>query len=236
MGQILINCDLGENETDERTETLLGLVDAASICCGVHAGNEAKTRRTLEAAVKHKVLIGAHPGLSVAGGRGGELPSPAAFHKLLDEQIGQFMAIAETLRARVAYVKLHGSLYHAVEREAAYAQAYLEFLQSRGGLGVFSLSGGVFAQKARVAGLKVWQEAFADRGYRRDGLLVPRTEPGAVLDAESALTRFEKWQRSGQMDTVDGGSVALTADTVCVHSDSPDAEALLAGVRNLDVP
>jgi UPF0271 protein len=233
MGRILINCDLGENETNERTAELLGLVDAANICCGVHAGSETKTRWTLEAAVKQDVVIGAHPGLAVEGGRGKRLPAPPEFRTLLDAQIGNFAKIAEQVGAQFAYMKLHGSLYHAVEMDESYAQAYLDFLQSRGGLGVFSLAGGTFASKAEAAGLKVWREAFADRGYRSDGSLLPRTQPKALLDAESALARFKKWQGSGMMDTVDGGSIELQPDTFCVHSDSPDAEALLAGLKNL---
>ena len=70
MGLILINCDLGENESDELTNSLLNSVDAASICCGVHAGSEAKTRKTLEVASEKDVLIGAHPGLPGEGDRG----------------------------------------------------------------------------------------------------------------------------------------------------------------------
>jgi len=234
MGRILINCDLGENETDERTEELLGLLDAANVCCGAHAGSEAKTRRTLEAAVKHNVVIGAHPGLAMEGGRGERLPDPQGFRALLDEQIGNFAMAAEQVAAQLAYVKLHGSLYHAVEMDESYARTYLGFLQSGdANLEVFSLAGGTFASKAEAAGLKVWREAFADRGYRSDGSLVPRTKPGAVLDAESALARFKRWQGSGLMDTVDGGAITLQADTFCVHSDSPDAEALLAGLKNL---
>lgn len=234
MGRILINCDLGEHETDERTARLLALVDAANICCGVHAGSESKTRRTIELAAGQNLLIGAHPGLSSDGGRGETLPGPRALPELLDEQIDSLIAMAGPLGLRVQYVKLHGSLYHAVERDGAYADAYLEWLNARKGrLGVFALAGGAFAPKAEAAGLKVWREAFADRGYRSDGTLIPRAERGAVLDAETALTRFEQWQGSGCMDTVEGGAIALKADTVCVHSDSPDAETLLAGLRNL---
>jgi len=234
MGPILIKCDLGEHEADERTERLLELVDAANICCGVHAGSEAKTRWTIELAAGRNLLIGAHPGLPAEGGRGEALPEPHALRALLDEQVERLLAMAGPLGLRVQYVKLHGSLYHAVERNETYADAYLAWLKARKDRpGVFALAGGAFAPKAEAAGLKVWREAFADRGYWSSGTLVPRGEEGAVLDAENALARFEKWLRRGLMDTVEGGAIALKADTVCVHSDSPDAETLLAGLRNL---
>lgn len=234
MGPILINCDLGEHETDERTARLLELVDAANICCGVHAGSEAKTRSTLLLAAQKGVLVGAHPGLPADGGRGPELPGPEAFCVLLEAQLNQFIAIADAYETWVGYVKLHGSLYHAVEHDEVLAEVYLHCLKSVGmGFGVTSLAGGVFQKKAKAAGLVVREEIFADRGYRGDGTLLPRAEIGAVLDAETALARFEKWLGSGRMDTADGGAIALQAQTICVHADSPDAETLLAGLRNL---
>ncbi|MFO8026348.1 MAG: LamB/YcsF family protein [Opitutales bacterium] len=234
MGRLLINCDLGENETDEQTEKLLGLVDAASICCGEHAGSGAKTRRTLQMAAERGIMVGVHPGLAADGGRGGQLPGPAAFRELLDRQITRFTSLAGSLGLPVAYLKLHGSLYHAVEADEAYAAVYLEWLHEQAPApGVFALAGGGFAEKAKAAGLKVWREAFADRGYRSNGTLVPRAAMGAVLDAATALARFKKWQGSGLMATVDARPIALQADTFCVHSDSPDAETLLAGLKNL---
>lgn len=234
MGQILINCDLGENEPDERTESLLGLVDAVNICCGVHAGSVAKTQKTLRRAAGKGLLIGAHPGLTVDGGRGSGLPGPEDFQNILKDQLTRLIAYADHIEAWVSYVKLHGSLYHAVEHDAALAEVYLHCLKSVGvGFGVSALAGGAFQEKARAVDLVVREEVFADRGYRSDGSLVPRTEIGALLDAETALTRIEKWLSSGLMDTVDGGAIALKAETVCVHADSPDAETLLAGLRNL---
>ncbi|MGB0745323.1 MAG: LamB/YcsF family protein, partial [Opitutales bacterium] len=83
MEQILINCDLGENESDEQTQRLLGLVDAASICCGTHAGSLAKTRKTLNQAAAKGVMVGAHPGLSADRGRGDDLPDADHFRRIL---------------------------------------------------------------------------------------------------------------------------------------------------------
>lgn len=234
MGHILINCDIGENESDERTEKLIAWIDAANICCGVHAGGQSKTRKTLKLAAGAGVMIGAHPGMPADGGRGGELPSAEDFGKLLEKQLTNFIAYADHIETWVSYVKLHGSLYHAVEHDEALADVYLHSLQSIGsGFGVFALSGGAFQKKAKRAGLIVHEEIFADRCYRPDGSLVPRSEEGALLDAETALRRFQKWRRSGLMDTVSGGTILLEADTICVHSDSPDAETLLAGLRDL---
>jgi len=234
VGRLLINCDLGENETDEQTARLFGLVDAASICCGVHAGSEAKTRRTLQIAAGHKVMIGAHPGMAATGGRGSELPTPADFRDLIEAQVTKFIVFADEQDVSVDYVKLHGSLYHAVEQDRGCAKVYLELLACwEGKLGVFALGGGRFAAQAIDAGIKVWSEGFADRAYLRNGSLAPRAEAGAILEAAAALARLTQWQGSGMMDTLDGDPFALQFDTLCVHSDSPDAEILLQDIKHL---
>ena len=224
MGRFLLNCDLGEHESAEQTRRLLGLVDAANICCGVHAGSPDQTRATIEAAQAAGVLIGVHPGMAGAGGRGTALPEPAAFARLLEEQVGSFLQCADALACPVHHIKLHGSLYSAVEQQEALATVYADFLKTVPALKVFALAGGSFVR--RVPG--AIPELFADRGYRADGSLVPRSEPGALIEAlDPAVARLEEWARSGLMPTVDGGFVRLTAATVCVHSDSPNAAALL---------
>ena len=229
MDEMILNCDLGENESAQQTEGLMALVGAANICCGVHAGSPAKTRATLELAQRFGVLVGAHPGLAVAGGRGSEIPSAEAFDQLLREQLGSILQIADEVGVPVNYVKLHGSLYHAVEQHASLAEVYIGCMKALdGSLGVFSLAGGCFAARARAAGLRVWEEAFADRGYMESGQLVPRGEPGAVIqNINTAVERIEQWQRTGKMPTVEGESLHLRAETVCVHSDSPNALELL---------
>jgi len=233
--QLIINCDLGENESAEQTRALLALVDAANIGCGLHAGSLENTRWTIRQAQKSAVLIGAHPGLGTEDGRGQTLPTATNFHQLLHDQVGAFRETADALGAKAAYIKLHGSLYHAVERDAVLAESYLNFLrETRQGMAVFSLAGGSFAQRCEAAGIKVFREAFADRAYRPDGSLVPRTEAGAVLAPDIAQERFRHWWATGMMRTQNGESFPLTADTLCVHGDSPGAVQLLQQIRGVN--
>ncbi|NBB80783.1 MAG: LamB/YcsF family protein [Verrucomicrobia bacterium] len=233
MEQLIINCDLGENESHGQTRELLHYVDAANISCGVHAGSPEKTRSTIRRAQESGVLVGAHPGLCTAGGRGRSLPTVADFRQLLHDQVGAFRETAKALGEKVAYIKLHGSLYHAVEREAGLAESYLEFLRDRGqGMAVICRAGGSFAERCRVAGIQVYEEAFADRAYRLDGSLVPRAENGAVLSPDAALKRLRHWLATGEMATQEGGRFPLAADTLCVHGDSPGAVRLLREMRS----
>ena len=235
MSELLLNCDLGENESAEQTERLMARVGAANICCGVHAGSVEKTRATLELAKRFGVFVGAHPGLAIAGGRGGEFPSVAELDTLLQEQMGSFTVLAGQVGVPVHYVKLHGTLYHAVEQDDQLAEVYLNRINSMDtSVGIFSLAGGRLAPAARAEGIRVWEEAFADRGYTERGQLVPRDQPGALIDGvATAVERLRHWQQTGEMATVDGGRVAFRAETVCVHSDSPNALQLLEALRGV---
>lgn len=234
MARLILNCDLGEEEPLDYTKQLLSLVDAANIGCGVHAGSPAKLGETLKLAIQSGVMIGAHPGMPSDGGRGNTLPNPAGFRELLKQQFGQFQEMAASLGTQAAYIKLHGSLYHAVEAHPVLAQVFLEFLQEQPvPLAVFSLANGRFAASAEALGIQVYHEVFIDRNYRADGSLVPRTEPDAVLSESDAITRLLLWRDYGSIQTREGDSIRLKTDTFCVHGDSPDALQMIRKVRLL---
>lgn len=224
MGRLIINCDLGENESPDQTSALLSVVDAANICCGVHAGSAAVTANALSLAKARKVMVGAHPGLSGAGGRGSELPDACELTALLELQVGGLLLQAAEIGVAVDYIKLHGSLYNAVERRNDLLECYLTFVAGLSPqIGIFALAGGSCAQLAKSRGIKFWAEAFADRAYQPDGQLVSRQTAGAVLTPEAALSRFQQWRTSGHMPTLCGGEFPLEADTLCVHGDSDGA-------------
>lgn len=232
MDSLILNCDLGEAEPVELTNELLSLVDAANICCGVHAGSLEKTREAIQLAHEQGVMIGAHPGLASAGGRGSELPSPDQFRKLLVEQVSSFVTQAEKLGATMSYVKLHGSLYHAVESDENLRTLYLEFIYLHElSPAVFCLAGGKTAIEAESRGNKVYHEAFADRAYLPDGSLKPRSETGSVLTKEQAVARFETWRLQGHMPTEHDAKLPLFADTLCVHGDSSDSLEMIKAIR-----
>lgn len=232
MDSLILNCDLGEAEPLELTRQLLSLVDAANVCCGVHAGSLEKTRVAIQLAHEQNVMIGAHPGLASAGGRGSELPSPDQFRQLLVEQVDSFLAQTDRVGASMSYVKLHGSLYHAVESDENLRTLYLEFIHLHElSLAVFCLAGGKTAIEADTRGIKVYQEAFADRAYLPDGSLIPRTQSGSVLTKEQAVARFETWRLQGYMPTEHDVNLPLFADTLCVHGDSSDSLEMIKSIR-----
>lgn len=232
MGRLIINCDLGENESPEQTAALMLVVDAVNVCCGVHAGSAQVTANALTLAKALKVRVGAHPGLSGAVGRGSELPNAHEFKLLLESQVGRLQRQAAEIGVAVDYVKLHGSLYHGVELRDDLLECFLTFMKGLSPqIGIFALAGGRCAQLAKSRGIKVWAEAFADRAYQLNGQLVSREQVGAVLTPEAALGRFQQWRATGLMPALGEGEFVLEADTLCVHGDSDGALELLRALN-----
>ncbi|MFO1462128.1 MAG: 5-oxoprolinase subunit PxpA [Verrucomicrobiota bacterium] len=223
-----LNSDLGEGESPARTRALMGIVTSANVACGGHAGTAETMDRCVRLAVEFSVRLGAHPGLPGAFGRGTTRISPGELELLLIHQISALMRIAKARSCTVVHVKLHGSLYHATEQEPKLTAVYLQALgRWFPGLRVLALAGGRVAAAARTSGIPVWEEAFLDRGYRRDGTLVPRGLPGAMIaDVSDVRRRIREVGRGQGVETEAGGRWAMRPQTWCVHADTPKAVTL----------
>lgn len=214
-----INCDLGEGESAARTQALLRYATSANIACGGHAGDIASMDLCLQLCAELAVRPGAHPGhLDRENfGRAEQPVSAKELALLLSQQIGALQLVATSHRMRLRHVKLHGALYHQVDQSTALTKAYLDFVAAFcPGLRIIALAGGRVHREAKRRKMAVWGEAFAERRYREDGTLVPRTEAGAVLEDPEEIRR--QLARLANRNTV---------DTICVHSDSPQATRTL---------
>ncbi|HAB17090.1 MAG TPA: 5-oxoprolinase subunit PxpA [Verrucomicrobiota bacterium] len=223
-----LNCDLGEGEPPSRTRALMQYVTSVNVACGVHAGAVTSMSRCVDMAGEFGVRIGAHPGLGGDFGRGKSNCTPAELELLLLHQVGALYRIAEARSARLHHVKLHGALYHAVERDPALARTYVKVLvRWFPRLCIYTLAGGRVVSLARNRGVSVWEEAFADRAYQDDGTLVPRTDPGAVLtDCFAVRERLLRLRSGKGILSISGRVLALKPRTVCVHGDTPKAVKL----------
>lgn len=228
--QLDLNCDLGEGEPFARTRALMRYATSVNVACGVHAGDAATMERCVRLARALGVRVGAHPGVAGAFGRGEVKLTKGELQTLLLRQVGALHRLTEVHKVRLHHVKLHGSLYHAVERDAALGRCYVETLRGWfAGLPIYALAGGRIAAIGQQLGVAVWEEAFADRGYRADGSLVPRDEPGALLSRPVEIARRVEELKAGRgILAVDGSRLPLRPRTVCVHGDTPGAIRLLA--------
>lgn len=228
-----LNCDLGEGGPCD--EALLDVVTSANIACGFHAGDPGVMRRTVELALKKGVGLGAHPSfrdLEGFGRRAMKVEPQEAFDLLL-YQIGALQAFAALHGARLEHVKPHGALYNMAAREVALADALAKAVRAADPRLIFvGLAGSEMIRSAQRAGLRAAEEAFIDRAYQPDGTLVPRGQPGAVIDsAEEAVRRAVRLVREGTIAAVDGTVVPIRADTLCIHGDTPGAPDLVRALR-----
>jgi UPF0271 protein len=236
-----LNADLGEGAPDDAE--LLALVSSANIACGGHAGDARLMQATVTAALLHGVAIGAHPGYADRehfGRRELQLP-PAELRAELIGQIGALQALVRAAGGRLHHVKPHGALYNQAARDAALADVVADAVRAVDpGLAVYGLAGSELLRAAERAGLRVVAEVFADRGYRADGSLVPRGQPGALVDdVDAAVARTLRMLREGVVVAVGGETVPLQAQTICLHGDGPHAlafaRALHAALRDAGV-
>jgi UPF0271 protein len=227
-----LNCDLGEGEPVDRTDALCRVVDRINVACGGHAGDEATMVRCVGWARERGLVLGAHPGLPGAFGRGEARITRVELGALLREQVGRLRKVAEPFGMEVRHVKLHGSLYHAVERDEGLASAMAEWMNEARAtefpddFAAIGLPTGALSVATRAAGVRFLSEGFLDRGYRRDGTLVARGDTGALLDLASVVRRLDRWREEGCLEAVDGTVLTWTLDTLCVHGDSDGALAM----------
>ncbi|MBF6331355.1 LamB/YcsF family protein [Nocardia transvalensis] len=231
-----LNSDLGEGFGAWRMgddAALLDIVTSANIACGFHAGDPSIMRRTCEMAVARGVRIGAHVSYrDLAGfGRRAMAVPPS---ELTDEclyQIGALDAFARAAGDRVRYVKPHGALYHSASVDRAVAEAVVASMSAFGGLSLLGLPGSQLEQAAVAAGIAFHAEGFADRAYTAAGSLVSRSEPGSVLEPESALAQAVSIAVDRVTRDRDGNAVPVPARSLCVHGDSPGAVAMARSIR-----
>lgn len=214
-----LNADLGEAVGDDAA--MMTLVTSANICCGFHAGDAATTRAALELARQHNVAVGAHPGYADREqfGRRELSLTPRDIGTLCFYQVGAILGLARAVGVTVQYLKPHGALYNQACRDAELAGPIVAAALLHG-LAVMALPGSAIAAAAHAAHVPFIAEGFADRRYREDGSLVPRSEAGAFLhDPHEACHQVEWLIRERGVRSV------------CVHGDNPEAVAFTRSLR-----
>lgn len=228
-----LNADLGEGSPHDAE--LLGLVSSANIACGLHAGDAQTMLQTVRHALAAGVAIGAHPSFPDRANFGRtamQLP-PDTIYALMLYQIGALQAIVRAEGGRLRHVKPHGMLYNQAATDPLLADAIAAAVKAVDPqLWLVGLAGSELIRAAGRHGLTARQEVFADRAYQADGTLVPRSQPGALLEStDAALAQSLRMIIRQQVIALGGETVAVTADTLCLHGDGPHALAFARGLR-----
>jgi UPF0271 protein len=232
-----LNCDVGEGYgawTIGADRELMSVITSANVACGFHAGDPGIMRATVELARRHRVAVGAHPGYPDRQGFGRRRIdlAPAEIEDAVLYQIGALYAFTRSAGVALTHVKPHGALYNFAARDQAAAEAIARAVRSFSSeLILVGLAGSCLVEAAGAAGIPSANEAFVDRAYAPDGSLRSRTLPGAVLtDPQMAIEQAVGIVRDGKVRTPEG-SIAMRADTLCLHGDTPGAAQLARAVR-----
>lgn len=233
-----MNADVGESFgawTLGADDELFHYISSANIACGWHAGDPAVMERTVALALQAGIALGAHPGYpDLEGfGRRSMALSPDEVRRAVLYQVGALDAFVRAAGGRLRHVKAHGALYNDAARSPALASALARaVLAFDPALMLVGLPGSELERAAAQAGLAFAGEFFADRGYRDDGSLVPRSEPGAMIhDTALCIERVLRAVRELSVVSVSGRVVPLRASTICLHGDNPEAVAFAAALR-----
>lgn len=233
MKHVDLNVDLAEGcGNDER---LLQLVSSANVACGLHAGDYNEMRKAIQWAKANNVRVGAHPSFPDREnfGRTNMQLANDELRACLLYQLGAVKALCEAENVILAYVKPHGALYNQAAKDPALARLIAQTIKAFDPkLALMGLSGSLMLNIAQEEGLDIISEVFADRHYLADGSLVPRTRDDALVENdEEAISQVLQMVLEGTVPTVDGGSVAIQADSICLHGDGAHAIEFAEKIR-----
>lgn len=235
---VQLSCDLGEsrNADERRVEAeLWALVDAANVACGGHVGDASSMREAVLRARDGGVILGAHPSYPDREGFGRrsiDIPFPQ-LRASLRSQIDGLRTIAEREGVPLARVKPHGALYNDAHHDDELARCIVDAVRDvSAAIAVVAAPGSRLLACAEREGLQTVREAFADRRYRCDGSLVPRSEPGSLLlQVEEAAQQAYRLAMERVVVADDGTRVSVDFETLCVHGDMEDSVARLRAIR-----
>jgi 5-oxoprolinase (ATP-hydrolysing) subunit A len=237
-GMIDLNSDMGESFGQYRLgddEALLGALSSANVACGFHAGDPRVMFDTVRLAKERGVAVGAHPSFPDLVGFGRRVMALTPDEMATDVlyQLGALDAFCRAVGVPLQHVKPHGALYNLIATEEHLARAVVEAALSYStSLIVVGLPGSAVERAAAAVGAPFAREAFADRAYNPDGTLASRKLPGSVVtDPEEVAQRAVRMVAEGKATAIDGSEIALRADTLCIHGDTPGAPILARAVR-----
>ncbi len=239
--RIDLNCDMGESFGMYKMgldEEVIKYISSANVACGFHAGDPQWMRETVQLAEDHGVAVGAHtsfPDLVGFGRRNIEV-SPEEARNDVIYQIGALQAF--TSKHRLQHVKPHGAMYNRAVVDEDLARSICEaILEVNPDLILIALAGSRWVDIAQDMGLRVAREIFADRALNPDGTLVSRSKEGSVLhDIDDVAERSLRMVREGRATAINGDTIEVEADSLCIHGDTPGAVEMAKVLRQrLDV-
>ncbi len=232
--KLAINCDMGESFGLYKMgddEGMMPHITIANVACGFHASDPSVMAHTVRLAKQHKVRVGAHPSLPDLQGFGRREMKirPQELTDCIVYQVGALKGFLEREGMPLFHVKPHGSLYGMAARSREMAKAVAEAVKVFN-VPVLGMAGTLHEEVYSGEGLQFISEYYADLDYDDEGMvIITREHP--PLDPKHADERALRAVRNGVTESINGKDVKVRADTICVHSDTPNAVAVAAAVK-----
>lgn len=229
-----INCDLGEGVAGEKD--IFPWIDAASIACGGHFGNDESIRKSLELAVRFDKKVGAHPSYPdrTNFGRVSMRMNPVQLIESIDRQISSFVKMLAQTDLQMDHIKCHGALYNDAAADQQLADALTDYFKSaHADTPVFVPPYSQMEKFALAKEVPIRLEIFGDRAYSEDYMLRPRTAPGSLLtEPEQVETHLESIIERNLIRVDAAIQIPIFAQTLCFHGDNPGLLTFLPKIRN----
>lgn len=238
--QIDLNADMGEGFGpwtigDNTDEAIMACISSANVATGFHAGDPSLMARTLRWAKARGVGVGAHPGFRDLVGFGRRMMNCTA-EELVNDMLYQLGALRELARHEgmsLQHIKPHGALYMRAANDAELSEALVSALHKTDpSLYLFCMHGSQTWHAAKRMGLRPVGEFFGDRDYDDSGAIVFTRRVGA-LNPDTVANKVLLACTQGQVQTVSGNFITIQFDSVCIHSDTPGALALIQRTREV---
>ncbi|WP_019122839.1 LamB/YcsF family protein [Brevibacillus massiliensis] len=239
MKRIDLNCDMGESfgvYTLGMDEEVIKLITSANIACGFHAGDPNVMDRTVQMAKENQVGIGVHMGFPDLLGFG-RRNMDVSYQDLVNYnvyQIGALEAFCRKHGVNIQHIKPHGNMNNMADHDRVMAEAIVDSSHMvLPGIPIFVKPGSELHKAAEKKGVPVVLEIFADRAYHKDGTLVSRKIPGAVIkDPKAAAENAVRMVVAGKVQTIEGDWIDMTGESICVHGDTQGSLEIIRQLRS----
>ena len=235
-----VNSDVGEFHhllEDGTYYQLMDYITSINIACGGHAGDYNLMKAMIRMGIEKNVTIGAHPGYPDKENFGRKIMvmNPPDIMDTIMKQIENLFEIAAAEKTELQHVKPHGALYNQAAKSSTIAHAIgLAVKKIDPQLTIVGLSDSLMIDTWKEMGLNVAGEAFADRAYEADGSLRNRElENALITNPTQAAKQAMMIIKSGEIISMDGNILSINAQTICIHSDTPNALAIAKAVKNV---
>jgi 5-oxoprolinase (ATP-hydrolysing) subunit A len=233
-----LNCDMGESFGIYRAgndEEIMPLIDIANVACGFHASDPNHMRKTVALAKKHGVKVGAHPSFPDLQGFGRrEIKMPRQDIKnMIMYQVGALKSFLDEQGMPLNHIKPHGSLYVMAAKDENMAHAIADAVETFS-VSIFGMANTCHEKVYKdERGLNFVSEFYADLDYDENGKLVIAKGKNATYNSKIATDRVLRAISEKKVTNTVGKDIDVGCDTICVHSDTPNAVEIIKGIKSV---